>query len=72
MFYLRQHRTIPALRLKHRSRGCGPGRALVGMEFESAEDRETVRKRMAGFSRNIIRAIREISPEAFHRIMGSR
>ena len=46
--------------------------ALVGMEFESAEDRETVRKRMAGFSRNIIRAIREISPEAFHRIMGSR
>ena len=48
------------------------GRALVGMEFESAEDRETVRKRMAGFSRNIIRAIREISPEAFHRIMGSR
>ena len=46
--------------------------ALVGMEFESAEDRETVRKRTAGFSRNIIRAIREISPEAFHRIMGSR
>ncbi|MCD8061701.1 MAG: pyridoxal-phosphate dependent enzyme [Akkermansiaceae bacterium] len=46
------------------------GRALVGMEFESAEDRETIRKRMAGFTRNIIRSIREISPEAFHRIMG--
>lgn len=40
------------------------------MEFESAEDRETIRKRMAGFTRNIIRSIREISPEAFHRIMG--
>ena len=28
MFYLRQHRTIPALRLKHRSGGCGTASAL--------------------------------------------
>ncbi len=27
-FYLRQHRTIPALRLKHRSGGCGTASAL--------------------------------------------
>ncbi len=46
------------------------GRALVGMEFESENDRETLRQRMAGFSKNIIRAAREISPEAFRRIMG--
>jgi hypothetical protein len=26
--YLRQHRTIPALRLKHRSGGCGTAPAL--------------------------------------------
>ena len=48
------------------------GRALVGMEFDTAEDRETIRKRMGAFSKNIIRSIREISPEAFQRIMGSR
>ena len=48
------------------------GRALVGMEFDTAEDRETIRKRMSAFSKNIIRSIREISPEAFQRIMGSR
>ncbi len=46
------------------------GRALVGMEFESAQDRDTLRQRMAGFSKNIIRAAREISPEACRRIMG--
>jgi|GEM_PF-5986481 len=42
------------------------------MEFDTAEDRETIRKRMGAFSKNIIRSIREISPEAFQRIMGSR
>ncbi len=46
------------------------GRALVGMEFESDADRETIRARMTGFTGNIIRAVREISPEAFLRIMG--
>ncbi len=46
------------------------GRALVGMEFESEEDRDILRERMKGFSRNIIRAIREVSPEAFMRITG--
>ena len=40
------------------------GRALVGMEFESAEDRETVRKRMAGFSRNIIRTGRNLDGDS--------
>jgi len=48
------------------------GRALVGMEFDTAEDRETIRERMSAFSKNIIRSIREISPEAFQRIMGGR
>ena len=42
------------------------------MEFDTAEDRETIRKRMSAFSKNLIRSIREISPEAFQRIMGSR
>ena len=40
--------------------------------LNTAEDRETIRKRMSAFSKNIIRSIREISPEAFQRIMGSR
>ena len=40
--------------------------------LNTAEDRETIRKRMGAFSKNIIRSIREISPEAFQRIMGSR
>ena len=42
------------------------------MEFDSAEDRETIRERMGAFSKNIIRSIREISPKAFNRIMGSK
>lgn len=47
------------------------GRALVGMEFETAEDRDTCMARIGGMPRNIIRAARQISPMAFNRIIGN-
>ncbi len=48
------------------------GRALVGMEFDTIEDREAARKRLQGFPGNVIRAIREISTPAKGRITGTR
>ena len=47
------------------------GRALVGMEFDSEEDREVIKERLQGFPGTVIRAIREISPTAGFRIMGN-
>ena len=46
------------------------GRALIGMEFESAEDRATVHLQMEKMVDSSIRAYREISQEALERIVG--
>ncbi|QQL45729.1 pyridoxal-phosphate dependent enzyme [Sulfuriroseicoccus oceanibius] len=46
------------------------GRALVGMEFESAEDRASVHAQLKNFVNASIRAYREVSPSALERILG--
>lgn len=47
------------------------GRALVGMEFETKEDREECIERINNMPKNVIRAARQISPMAFNRIVGN-
>lgn len=46
------------------------GRALVGMEFDSLEDRANVSHLLAGMVNRSIRAYREVSAEALQRILG--
>ncbi len=46
------------------------GRALIGMEFASPEDRATVHAQLEGMVNASIRAYREISAEALERIVG--
>lgn len=47
------------------------GRALVGMEFDTIEDRDECVERINNMPRNIVRAVRRISPKAFNRIIGN-
>jgi len=48
------------------------GRALVGMEFSSIEDRDACRKRILAMSGHSIRAAREVSDDTFSRLTGGR
>ncbi|MFL3656910.1 MAG: threonine ammonia-lyase, biosynthetic [Opitutales bacterium] len=44
------------------------GRAMIGFDFESNEDRDAFRKRLAG-SETVLRDVREVSPEALDRMV---
>lgn len=48
------------------------GRALVGMEFASAEHRDACLQRIKGMHGGCIRAAREVSDETFYRLTGKK